>query len=489
MKPWISTIVAGLVCLLAAQVAVTPAATDTSDAGSSAALRGRVVIDCEGILGTAPPRAPGGPGARGRCAISEAITDRGKFVDSAHLRVHPHVRIFLGAKGTIWFSVYLERGHWEITDGTKAYAGLRGRGWERNSGRCPNEGGACRISLTMTGTVSTPVAGSRLAGTAQGDSRIAFISGTGLYVVNADGSRQRSLARDARAVTPAWSPDGQRIAFVTQALDEAREISVVNADGGEVENLTRNPGPDDAPAWSPDGRKIAFERFNRHPEIYVMNADGSGQRNLSRHPAGDVNPVWSPDGRKVAFVRRISFVGPPRVGGPPGLNILYRNYLYVVNADGSGLRQLAPEAVCGDLSPDWSPDGRTIRCGHSLVQVDGSGLRSLPRVIPWNGAWSPDGQKIAFTQSFPPGSHGSPRMQYDIFVMNADGSGQRRLTRSPGGDGSPAWSPDGRKIAFISHRDGNVEIYVMNADGSGQRRLTNSPEPERWFAWSPGQGR
>jgi Tol biopolymer transport system component len=103
-------------------------------------------------------------------------------------------------------------------------------------------------------------------------------------------------------------------------------------------------------------------------------------------------------------------------------------------------------------------------------------------------AWSPDGRKIAFLSS----RDGNQ----EVYVMNADGSGQRRLTRNPAYDGGPAWydggsawSPDARKIAFVSSRDGNREVYVMNADGSGQRNLTRSPASEGWFAWSPGRTR
>ncbi len=73
--------------------------------------------------------------------------------------------------------------------------------------------------------------------------------------------------------------------------------------------------------------------------------------------------------------------------------------------------------------------------------------------------------------------------------MNADGSGQRKLTRNPAFDGDPAWSPDGRSIAFRSTRDGNTDIYVMNADGSEQRNLTRSPANEDGFAWLPRQKR
>jgi Tol biopolymer transport system component len=101
-----------------------------------------------------------------------------------------------------------------------------------------------------------------------------------------------------------------------------------------------------------------------------------------------------------------------------------------------------------------------------VVQADGSGLRNLtPKpvgtyVAP---AWSPDGRKIVFVSDRDGNS--------EIYVMNANGSGQRSLTRNPAYDADPAWSPDGRKLAFVSNRDGSYGIYVMNADGSGQRRL------------------
>ncbi len=102
-------------------------------------------------------------------------------------------------------------------------------------------------------------------------------------------------------------------------------------------------------------------------------------------------------------------------------------------------------------------------------------------------AWSPDGRKIVFW-SDRDGQDVRPRND-ELYVMNADGSGVRRLTRNPAQDLFPAWSPDGEKIAFASARDGNGEIYVMRADGSGVRRLTHAAVADDSFGpkatWSP----
>jgi hypothetical protein len=114
-----------------------------------AAPRGRIVVRCEGTVGGAPPaQAP----PRGRCDVSGAITGRGRFADDRLLLDDPHLRIVSLPFGTIRFSVYRERGSWRIVGGTKAYAGLRGRGWESPTGQCPGPI-PCLISLTMVGTV------------------------------------------------------------------------------------------------------------------------------------------------------------------------------------------------------------------------------------------------------------------------------------------------------------------------------------------------
>ncbi len=286
--------------------------------------------------------------------------------------------------------------------------------------------------------------------------------------------------------TPAWSPDGRKLAFVSER-DGNSEIYVMNADGSAQENLTEQPASDSHPSWSPNGRKLAFvSRRDGNSEIYVMNADGSGLRNLTRTPSADRDPAWSPDGRAIAFVQECM----PRPGDPR-----WRcggTYLYVVNADGSGLRRLT--TVRGHaLNPSWSADGKTIRYGGYLVYADGSGSKKLHEARIWtnrnialDGVWSPDGQRIAAVSvpHSPPEARNPTKL--GLWVTNADGSNARRVA-AKATEGDPAWSPDGRRIAFRRFGIGRVnsDLYVVNADGSGLRRLTRNAAKLRWFAWSP----
>jgi TolB protein len=259
--------------------------------------------------------------------------------------------------------------------------------------------------------------------------------------MNADGSGERKLTSGGN---PAWSPDGRRIAF-TDDRDGNAGIYVINADGTEQRLLmTAAVSYFSGPVWSPNGEKIAFTiehpkapgAQTRSLEIYVMNADGSGQRRLTRITGSNFvpfsSPAWSPDGKRITFVRN--------------------GQVWVMNAAGSGQRRLTREGA-----PNFNP------------------------------AWSPDGRRIAFERggrrqrtNYGPGSAG-----YEVHVMNADGSGQHLLTR---GGSHPVWSPDGRKIAYLSNRGGDRDIWIMNADGSGQRNLTRAADRrESSPAWSPAQ--
>jgi TolB protein len=349
-------------------------------------------------------------------------------------------------------------------------------------------------------------------------SRIAFVAGvqkpsptgwffqTELYVMNADGSGKRRLVRNASGLGPepygtVWSPDGLKLAFakrlgpaIGQCVVCHTEIFVVNADGSGQRNLTGKLGGE-APTWSPDGQTIAFSTTRDNPNIpnlYVMNADGSGQRRVTQGAAGAWGSSWSPDGRRLAFESVVGGSG-------------YNTDIYVVNVDGSGQQQLTRQPLQEQV-PAWSPDGRRIafesyrderplggRRWQRLMQVmnaDGSEQRKLTRLSNSDGSfsWSPDGRRIAFV---------SDRDGNDeVYVINVDGSGLRNLTRNPARDAFPKWSPDGRTIGFVRNRGGNPErreyggavgdIYVMNADGSRQRNLTGGLRQQAFgIAWSP----
>ena len=263
------------------------------------------------------------------------------------------------------------------------------------------------------------------------------------------GDRLMSLIRSTPTPldvqTPAWSPDGRKLAFVSRR-DGNSEIYVINADGSGQENLTQHPARDSHPSWSRDGRKLAFvSRRDGNSEIYVMNADGSGLRNVTRAPSNDLHPAWSPDGRAIAFVKMIQKKCAPNP--PPGIPcnnyVTYEPNLYVVNGDGSGLRRLRTQWAAL-INPSWSADGKTIRFGSYLVQADGSGQTELPRNVPFAGAWSPDGKRFAFAHVDSSPGNGTDA-NAGLWVVNADGSNPRRVVRYDVGSNPavvPGRSPD-----------------------------------------------
>jgi Tol biopolymer transport system component len=229
-------------------------------------------------------------------------------------------------------------------------------------------------------------------------------------------------------------------------FDDFEDVFTMNADGSDLRVVAGRPGAEFDGAWSPDGRSIVYRDsrrgINEDDEIYVVGADGSGPTNLTKDPANDWGPDWSPDGKWIAF-------NSDRDGYPMNG--------YLMDPTGGGVHQIEADA--------W-------------VEYP---------------SFSPDSTHIVFM------GHGGT--DYDIFTVELATGKTTRLTDSPGADAWPVWSPDGSTIAFTTERDDCLraapdqdcwrtdepgehhDIWLMDADGGNQRRVT--PEISQFVAWSP----
>jgi TolB protein len=234
------------------------------------------------------------------------------------------------------------------------------------------------------------------------------------------------------------------------------ELYVVHARGGRPRNLTNNELDDVDPSWSPDGKQVVFASRRRGSfDLYLMNARGGRVRRLLALRGDQREPVWSPDGNRIAFVspgseRNEKGWRPPQ--------------LFVMNADGTGVTQVTHDEN-GAEDPAWSPDGEELAGTNRsifIVNADGSGVRELPPTVETefdeHPSWAPDGTRIAFDRD---------ELDFsttDLWVMNADGTGQRRLARF---GAQPSWSPDGRTIAFV-----NGDVWDCDRDGCYEEGLS-----------------
>jgi len=339
---------------------------------------------------------------------------------------------------------------------------------------------------------------------APGKARIAFFSwepglsgptSRDIYLVDNDGTGLARLTHTGQNGHPAWSPDGQQIAFSSES------IQLVTADGHHQVRLTFqtfSPGINGTLAWSPDGREIAFASYggDGQGQVYVIDVEkalqGSGAGSLRQVNQQGVDAQglsWSPDGQYLTFYFKDEYHQPSNVA--------------VLNVGNPWLAGQRTVLVSRANSPAWSPDGKQMLFVGETENRDESNIfliQDAPAAIARGSptfygpdrdnfqrltntnmeaapAWSPDGKQIVFTSK----RDGN----WEIYVMRADGSHQTRLTDNPATDDSPTWSADGGQIAFVSNRDGNQEIYVMNADGSSLKRLTSNAIDDWGPVWQP----
>ncbi len=267
---------------------------------------------------------------------------------------------------------------------------------------------------------------------------------------------------------PAWSPDGQRLAYVGFRRGRYGDIFVIDSDGRNERRLTATTVHEDMPRWSPDGRRIVFVReVDRFVQLFMMNPDGSAQTQLTSGEASNFAPSWAPDGSRIGFVST-------RDGNAE---------IYVMNADGSGQTRLTRNSTV-DNSPAWSPDGRRIvfasnRAATGITRLfimdpAGNDLRQLTNDTlnfvnnEFHPTWSPDGSTVAFVteRNLPVGNS-------EIYAVDADGANVRRITHNRVIDDWPAWSPDGRQIALARGPSAyRPEIFVITPSGGAARKVT-----------------
>jgi TolB protein len=311
------------------------------------------------------------------------------------------------------------------------------------------------VAALLGGLLSLGGSGPALATFAGRNGRIAYSVGdispfnqaanSQVFTVNPDGSGRRQLTHVAAGRTagsPAWSPDGSRIVYVSDVRGDL-ELWLMRADGSGQHPVASDPGfLAFEPSWSPDGRRIVFSRCNvqlgfiTSCDIARIDADGGHRRTLVAGHWIHERARYSPDGRRLAFSSN--------KGG-------FQGAVWTADADGGHLRRLTAPAREG-FWPDWSPDGRRMVFSDNCC-------------LPFSNVW----------------------------VMRADGSGQHRVTsfRDPEQAFFGAFSPDGRRLAVYAELGDSPDsltsgVYTLPAGGGPLVPVVVLDEPDLiLFDWGP----
>ena len=254
--------------------------------------------------------------------------------------------------------------------------------------------------------------------------------------------------------------DNERVVDTVETRT-GREVYVSDYDGANQMRVTSNRRLNITPSWSPDARSIAYSSYTRvQPQIIISNVYQGTRETLSDEKTGDYLPVFSPDGTRLAFMSQ-------RDGN---------SEIYVMNRNGSGTRRLTNNSAI-DSTPTWSPTGTQIaftsdRSGSPQIWVmdsDGLNVRRLTFGESWadRATWSPAPyNEIAYSARSGPG--------FDVRIYDVATGQTKTITDGAGTNESPAFSPNGRHIAFISSRLGKTHIFTMARDGKDLRQITRT---------------